>query len=139
MIVLEKQHQVLTTLFCQMEVPIPLLLHTTWRLQAEPSVSVSKAGNSQQDNPSPIKSKNKPKDHYSKNLALRPQTDENLSDYKDSEAPPVDDDIVAGSKTESSPMDTIKLQRLLNEQSFIREKSSASNAGLRTLKDSSLP
>ena len=106
---------------------------------ASRTISVSKAGNSQQGNSSPIKSNNKPKDHNSKNLALRPQSDENLSDYKDSEVPPVDNDIVAGSKTESSPMDTTKLQRLLNEQSFISEKSSASNAGLQTLKDSSLP
>ena len=37
-------------------------------------------------------------------------------------------------------MDTTKLQLLLlNEQSFIREKNPASNAGLQTLKDSSLP
>ena len=106
---------------------------------ASRTISVSNAGNSQQGNPSPIKSNNKPKDHNSKNLALRPQGDENLSAYKDSEAPPEDNDIVASSKTESSPMDTAKLQRLLNEQSFIREKSSASNAGLQTLKDSSLP
>ena len=106
---------------------------------ASRTISVSKAGNSQQGNSSPIKSNNKPKDHNSKNLALRPQSDENLSDYKDSEVPPVDNDIAAGSKTESSPMDTTKLQRLLNEQSFISEKSSASNAGLQTLKDSSLP
>ena len=100
-------------------------------------INVSNAGNSLQGNPSPIKSNNKPKDHNSKNLVLRPQSDENLSDYKDSEAPQVDNDLVAGSKTESSPIDTTKLQLLLNEQSFIREKSSASNAGFQTLKDSS--
>ena len=86
-----------------------------------------------------IKSNNKPKDHNFNNLALRPQSDEKLSDYKDSEAPPVDNDTVVGSKTESSPMDTTKLQLLLNEESFIREKNSVSNAGLQTLKDSSLP
>ena len=77
---------------------------------ASQTISVSKAGNSQQGDSSPIKSNNKPKDHNSKNLALRPQSDENLSDYKDSEAPPVDNDIVASSKTESFPMDTTKLQ-----------------------------
>ena len=36
-------------------------------------------------------------------------------------------------------MDTIKLQLLLNEQSFIREKNSVFNAGLQALKNSSLP
>ena len=85
--------------------------------------------NSQQGNPSRIKSNDKQKDHNSKNLALQPKSDVNLSNYKESEAPPVDDDIVAGSKAQS-PMDTTKLQLLLNEQFFIRDKKSSSNAGL---------
>ena len=106
---------------------------------ASRTINVSNARNSQQGNPSPIKINNKPKYHNSKNLPLRLQSNKNLSGYKDSEAPPVHNDIVTGSKTESSPMDTTKLQRLLSEQSFLREKSSASNAGLQTLKDSSLP
>ena len=106
---------------------------------ASRTINVSNAGNSQQGNLSAIKSNNKPKDHNSKNLALRPESDENLSDYKDSKPPPVDNDIVVGSKTETSSMDTTKLQLLLNEQSFIREKNSASNARLQTLKDSFLP
>ena len=63
----------------------------------------------------------------------------NLGDCSDSEAPPVGDNIVAGFKTLLLPMDTTKLQLLINKQSLTCDKKYSSNTGLQVSKYFSSP